>query len=190
MQNALIQDAHELRYPYAYYDILEKNMEALKDLIEDFERCHVSVQYHYDTENGYTNGHLDIDLYSRAPKNDEPYHDHAETSLGYRYKIEFLYLEEYTGYCQCTPKDEGYIFKRGCCGNGCDWYRPYINVTKIVDYPGIKDFEGMEKDLWRLEDIWNGIEEETAETKKNDEIAYIQRRINELEDRKRRLIER
>lgn len=96
-------------------------------------------------------------------------------------------VPKWGGYCDCSPDAEGYDNRYGCCGYGCDWDAPRIDVC-MVKHLGSNEFKGCEHDIWDLEDKYNNIDlvkkkelEESAELSRLlREKEYLETRIKEL----------
>lgn len=64
----------------------------------------------------------------------------------------YIMLEEgqYTGYCECTPEDEGYDIIHHCCGNcSCDYVEPVL-YTRDIEYSyRVENF--MPRKFWKFQ---------------------------------------
>lgn len=104
----------------------------------------------------------------------------------YYYNIKLTYSEKWHGYCECKPGDEGYNAEHSCCGCGCDWDCPSVQVQKIETIL-YADFPGHQRDLWKYDDV---LEEELGVVKRDKVkqiVEKISSQIEELQERKRLL---
>lgn len=157
-----------------YYSTLDQHQNKLQMIIDDCENYEYYFRYTPDDSGGYTEGK--IGLYF------QPYQQAT-----YHYEIELLHDERYWGYCQCTPEDEGYDPVANCCGTGCDWVAPRINIVKIDNIAWFS-FDGYEKDLWELQAKWKQSENDVEDKHKQEQINYIDNQIAELIKRKNMII--
>lgn len=174
---------HKLKTLIPYYETIKQNEDKLGELLNDVLNNHWDIQLETDEDDHYSEGVLRVCLYSDDPNKDYGW----QYSLGYEYEIHLLYDERYWGYCDCEPQDEGYDHKYKCCGNGCDWIAPQISVVKAhkILY---KSFDGIEKDMWRLLDEWEGDKVDHKEEQKKAELHNIEKEINALMKRKENLL--
>lgn len=110
----------------------------------------------------------------------------------FRYEIIFSYDERNWGYCKCKPNDLGYREDKHCCGHGCDWEAPTIEVRKSFLVSN-HSWSGDEHDYWEFEDEFYLDDKEENEKKLVAEREYkikslketiknAQRELKELEN--------
>lgn len=95
------------------------------------------------------------------------------------YKIDFYYELELLGYCECTKKDNNYNENYDCCGVSCDWYKPYMSITKTF-LVSEGSFKGKQKELWEMEERIN---KDIVFQKRCDELNHIKKEIERLQER-------
>ncbi len=165
--------------PVGYYNVILQNQEELAEVISDCENYHLEFRYDSDNEEGCTDGSISIYLYTKSLHEDYSW----QSVLNYYYRINFEDDERSWGYCECSPSDVGYNPLHRCCGAGCDWYAPAVNVTK-VESKGYFKFDGQERDLWKMESEWeleSGISKEQLEQQEKErQLQYIDEEIQEL----------
>lgn len=160
-----------------YYHTFKQNIEALNKIVDDISNYKYWFQYDEDNDEGYTNGKILIYL-----ENDEyPY------QANHYYKFTLGEDERNWGYCQCTPEDIDYDPVHNCCGNGCDWSAPSISIDKIEYINGFS-FDGIERDLWKLEKEWSGEEDKLELKYKQEQVKILEQQIEELEKRKQMIM--
>lgn len=96
----------------------------------------------------------------------------------FRYEITFGYDEYNWGYCECKPGDPDYRADKHCCGHGCDWEAPSIEVRKSF-LVSIHSWSGDEHDYWDFEDKFYDNDKEENEKKLLAEREY---KIRHLKD--------
>lgn len=98
----------------------------------------------------------------------------------YQYEIEFYYEPREWGYCQCTSDMKDYREDKDCCGHGCDWWAPSIEIRKSFKI-GNHSWNGDEHDYWEFEDEFYADDKELADKKATEEktrmIEELKRRI-------------
>ena len=82
----------------------------------------------------------------------------------FRYEIIFNYDECNWGYCECKPNDPDYREDKHCCGHGCDWEVPTIEVRKSFLISN-HSWSGDEHDYWDFEDKFYANDKEENEKK-------------------------
>nr|DAZ52568.1 MAG TPA: hypothetical protein [Caudoviricetes sp.] len=70
-------------------------------------------------------------------------------ALDFGYEIVFDFDARYWGYCECNPSDLDYREDKHCCGHGCDWDAPSIEVRKSFLVSN-HSWNGDEHDYWDL----------------------------------------
>lgn len=94
------------------------------------------------------------------------------------YEITFGYDERNWGYCECKPGDPDYREDKGCCGHGCDWYAPSVEVRKsflVSNY----SWSGDEHDYWEFEDKFYESDNEEKQKKLLAEKEYKIKNLKE-----------
>lgn len=109
----------------------------------------------------------------------------------FRYEIIFSYDERNWGYCECKPGDPDYREDKHCCGHGCDWNAPSIEVRKSFLVSN-HSWSGDEHDYWDFEDKFYADDKEENEKKLlaereckirnlKETIENAQKKLKELE---------
>jgi hypothetical protein len=173
----------ELHKFIGHYETLKQNADQFKNFIEDCENHYLEIRYEEDKLNGYSEGSFEFHLYERPLNEDYGW----ETHLDYYYKMTLLFDERYWGYCKCTPDMEGYNETHECCGIGCDWSAPSIQLDKIENV-GYVSFDGYQRDMWELEKNWDTYLKIHEDKQKQERIKYIDEQIARLEEEKQRLL--
>lgn len=142
-----------------YFETINQNIGILSQIIEDSEGLDYDFSYEIprdDEERRYNPCNILIHIYDGEISND----------IGHYYKIEFGFQDRPWGYCDCSVNDEDYNHFKNCCGASCDWEAPEIRMYKIRQI-GRAVFEGLNRDLWRLNDEWTQ-EEREKKSKRTD----------------------
>lgn len=106
-----------------------------------------------------------------------------------RYEITFSYDERNWGYCECKPNDSDYREDKHCCGHGCDWEAPTIEVRKSFLVSN-HSWSGDEHDYWDFEDKFYADDKEEKEKKLLAEREYKIKSLKEtIENAQRELKE-
>ncbi|OZB98093.1 hypothetical protein [Paenibacillus sp. XY044] len=170
-----------------YYHTLEQQKENLHELLSDCNTYDFSFEFDRtgDVDSYYSPGKIIINLYDKS-KIDDSYAD-WERQLNHFYTVDFGIEERYWGYCTCQDTDEGFNYVHRCCGNGCDWVAPKLSVTKhqVLTHGS---FNGIERDLWKLQEQWTDNQEESDKREKEAQIKYIQDQIDTLNKKKEALL--
>lgn len=126
----------------------------------------------------------DTDVYEvyYMPPAEEDYYSNGEIIVG-NYKIELNELSVPTGYCECSPEDEGFNPKYNCCGDrGCDYYTPSIKIIRqetIVN----ESLNVQEKELWKMDEEWNKVTETMKEKLyKEQMIEYYEKEMKRIKE--------
>ena len=105
----------------------------------------------------------------------------------FRYEITFSYDERNWGYCQCSPGDPDYREDKHCCGHGCDWEAPSVEVRKSFLVSN-HSWHGDEHDYWDFEDKFYANDKEEKQKKLLVEREYKIRNLKEtIENAKKEL---
>lgn len=96
----------------------------------------------------------------------------------FRYEITFSYDERNWGYCECSHGDPDYREDKHCCGHGCDWEAPSIEVRKSFLVSN-HSWSGDEHDYWDFEDKFYANDKEENEKKLLVEREYKIRNLKE-----------
>lgn len=67
------------------------------------------------------------------------------------YEFNFGSDQRYWGYCECTPDDKDYREDKHCCGHGCDWDAPNVDIYKR-ELINDASWQGDQHDYWDFED--------------------------------------
>jgi hypothetical protein len=158
-----------------YYETILQHKDKLEPILIDCNKYEFGFHYQTDPE-GYTSGSLMIYFYN----------EYDNPNINHHYVIKFCDDPRHWGYCQCTPEDPGYNPRYDCCGMGCDWTAPRIEINKI-EYITSFAFNGHQKDIWELRDKWNGVTEEVHKKQIQSEINQLNKQIQQIEERKKLL---
>lgn len=162
-----------------YYETLVQAKDKIEDLINDSEKYYMDIRYQEDKTDGYSDGSFEFHFYEKPLSADYGWQSH----LGYHYEMDLGYDERYWGYCECSPEMEGYNPVHKCCGNGCDWTAPRIEIRKISDI-ALHAFDGVERDIWELEKNWGKHTENHEEELRKQRLKQLEDQIKELEKEK------
>lgn len=173
----------ELHKFIGHYETLKQNADQFKNFIEDCENHYLEIRYEEDNLDGYSEGSFEFHLYEESPYKEYGW----QTKLNYYYKMTLLFDERNWGYCECTPDMEGYNETYECCGVGCDWSAPSIQLDKIENV-GYASFDGYQRDMWELEKKWSTYLKVYEDKQKQERIKYIDEQIARLEEEKQRLL--
>ena len=103
--------------------------------------------------------------------------------LPYRYLIECSTEGRYWGFCECTPDMNDYREDKGCCGHGCDWEAPRIQIKKVYDMT-LHSWTGDEHSYWEFEDEYykkdKALKEEKDLQYKEDRKKYLEKEISKM----------
>lgn len=174
------EDLHKF---IGHYETLMQNAKEFEDFIKDCEKHYLDIRYEEDKLDGYSEGSFEFHLYEEHPYTEKGW----QTKLNYYYKMTLLFDERHWGYCECTPDMEGYNEVHECCGVGCDWSTPSIQIDKI-EYVGWVNFGGYQRDMWELEKKWSTYLKAHEDKQKQERIKYIDEQIARLEEEKQRLL--
>ncbi len=169
-----------------HYENLLQHKDKLEPLLDDLNQWKVDFHHEPDDGSGYTDGKIITTLW-RYEDGGEPSDDMREEMYrqqeyaDYHYEVELLDDPRYWGYCTCEPNDEGYDPNKKCCGNGCDWVAPRFELTK-VEHLGSASFDGVEKDMCKLEEKWKKELEIYKNKEKQDKIDRLHNRMKEIEE--------
>ena len=152
-----------------YYETLWQHRDKIQDLLDTIDNYpEISLQYKYDEEEYYTEGTIEIFLH----KEENDWHSQPN----FHYEIELLHDERYWGYCTCEEGDKGYVPEKTCCGDGCDWVAPGVRVTK-VDHIAYESFDGVESDMWELENKWKEDLSEHNRKLKKEQLHRLEEKL-------------
>ena len=154
----------------ALWQDLMNNYECYNEFCSDLRDC-----YNYDIvirDDNYYLCKANVFLYNE----DDDLKCVGESD--FRYEITFGYDERNWEYCECKPGDPDYREDKGCCGHGCDWYAPSIEVRKSF-LVSQRLWSGDEHDYWDFEDKFYADDKEENEKKKLAEREYKIRHLKE-----------
>jgi hypothetical protein len=174
------KDQLEMFIPY--FETTLQVKDKLSEILEDAEKYYMEIRYENDKQDGYTNGELEFHFFTKNPDEDYAW----DSSIGHYYKMELLEDPRHWGYCDCDPKMELYDPIHNCCGNGCDWYAPRIDISKISEV-AYHSFDGVERDLWQLERKWKDDKTDYEEEMRKARLKRIEDEIRRLEEEKTQL---
>ncbi|PYE51541.1 hypothetical protein HUB98_05915 [Paenibacillus barcinonensis] len=162
-----------------YYRTIEQLNEKLKQLFEECDKYDFSFVF-YDPPEGYYSYYeperIVINFFEKGDGDSDPYEWNKE--LNFIYTIE-LSDDMRGSYCTCEETDTGFDYRHKCCGVGCDWYVPSV-IVKRHETVAADSFDGYEKDMWRLQDNWNGDQNDSEAQQKEAHKRYIQEQIDRL----------
>jgi len=167
----LNHEKDHLRNLIPYYETLWQHRDKLKELTDEISKWEsIGIQYECDQEDYYTEGTIIIQFYKDS--------EDRYTQPDFHYDINLLHDQRYWGYCECNENDEDYNILKKCCGDGCDWVVPQISVNKInkVVY---ESFDGVEKDLWELEDKWKEYLSDHKEKVRQEELDRLENHLEQ-----------
>lgn len=170
----------------SYYQTLLQNKKELQPLITDYENWNFNIQHEKDHD-GYSNGKFEIWLYRYETGELESEDYVHEEYPNYHYELNLTFEERYWGYCMCSSEDDGYNAEHACCGNGCDWIAPSFDLYKIENISH-SSFNGVEKDLWKIEEEWGEHLVEHKEEIKRNKLKRIESEIKRLLEEKESLL--
>ncbi|MFB5758981.1 hypothetical protein [Paenibacillus medicaginis] len=177
--------------PWGYYETIVQQQDKISPIINDYEDYEMKFSFNrtedYDSQY-YNPGQINISLYKKLEGEGGDWERYWERRVDHHYVINFLIEERYWGYCQCSPEDEGYNYGRRCCGNGCDWVAPQINISMHTDL-AYGSFKGVERDMWKLAEEWSGVTEGNEAKKKEEELKYYDDQIRYWEEQRSKYIE-
>ena len=124
---------------------------------DNYSICKVNVFLYNDTEN---------DNWKCVEESD------------FRYEITFSYDERNWGYCECSPGDPDYREDKHCCGHGCDWEAPSVEVRKSFRV-STHSWSGDEHDYWDFEYKFYANDKEENEKKLLAEREYKIKNLKE-----------
>lgn len=107
----------------------------------------------------------------------------------FKYDIEFAYDERNYGWCECEPGDMDYREDYGCCGHGCDWDAPELEMRKSFLVSN-HSWNGDQHDYWNFEDkFYSEDKEETTKRKKVEKENKVKRLKETIENAQKELKE-
>ena len=127
-----------------WQDLMD-NYECYNELCSDLRDCD-----NYDIVIGEDNYYIckvNVFLYNETENDSWQCVEEAN----FRYEITFSYDERNLGYCECKPSDPDYRKDKHCCGHGCDWEAPSVEVRKSFLVSN-HSWSGNEHDYWDFED--------------------------------------
>ena len=134
----------------------DKYIEFISDL-EKWSDYNVNID---ESRNDY-NGIIDVTVVLVDINNSE---DLDILYSDYHYRFEFSYDTRDYGYCECTPDMPDYREDKHCCGHGCDWEAPSVEVRKSFLVSN-HSWHGDEHDYWDFEDKFYADDKEENEKK-------------------------
>lgn len=125
----------------ALWQDLTNNYECYNEFCSDLRDCD-----NYDIvigDDNYCICKVNVFLYNETENNNWKCAEESD----FRYEITFSYDERNWGDCECSPGDPDYREDKHCCGHGCDWEAPSVEVRKSFLVSN-----GDEHDYWDFED--------------------------------------
>ena len=157
----------------ALWQDLTDNYERYNEFCSDLKNCD-----NYDIVIGEDNDcicKVNVFLYNETENDNWKYAEEAD----FRYEITFSYDERNWGYCECSPGDPDYREDKHCCGHGCDWDAPSIEVRKSFLVSNHSWSEN-EHDYWDFEDKFYADDKEENEKKLLAEREYKIKNLKEI----------
>lgn len=156
----------------ALWQDLMDNYECYDEFCSDLRDCD-----NYDIVIGDDNYYIckvNIFLYNEIENDDWKCLRESDS----RYEFTFNYDEHNWGYCECKPGDPDYREDKHCCGHGCDWDTPSIEVRKSFLVSN-HSWDGDEHDYWDFEDKFYADDKEENEKKLLAEREYKIKNLKE-----------
>ena len=140
-----------------WQDLMD-NYECYDEFCSDLRDCD-----NYDIvigDDNYCICKVNVFLYNETENNNWKCAEESD----FRYEITFSYDERNWGYCECSPGDPDYREDKHCCGHGCDWEAPSVEVRKSFLVSN-HSWHGDEHDYWDFEDKFYANDKEENEKK-------------------------
>ena len=156
----------------ALWQDLTNNSERYNEFCSDLRDCD-----NYDIvigEDNYCICKVNVFLYNETENDNWKCVEEAD----FRYEITFSYDERNWGYCQCSPGDPDYREDKHCCGHGCDWEAPSVEVRKSFLVSN-HSWSGDEHDYWDFEETFYDNDKEEKQKKLLVEREYKIRNLKE-----------
>ncbi len=137
-----------------YLETIRQNKDEFNEVLEVYRKTNY-MNYFEDETEGYTNGEIELNLNDKT------------------YTLTLLTEFREGKYCMCKPTDRGYNEEHHCCGNGCDWEAPVIQISKSNTVR--VSYQGTARELWNLEETKQNKSDEINELRKalNENLQYI-----------------
>lgn len=179
-------DSNEKQYNIPFIIApLDQRLNECKEFLKDLQSHNYYINVlDIDDEDYYTNAKLQIGFYDNKDEDDDECYWNY---LNFSYTINFVRVERYWGYCECSEGDEDYDIRYKCCGHGCDWSAPSFSIIKQYSC-GDYSWNGDEHDYWDFEDKFNNVTlEEKKSLQKKAEIKSLEKQIKTLTDKLHKL---
>lgn len=154
-----------------WQDLMD-NYECYDEFCSDLRDCD-----NYDIvigDDNYCICKVNVFLYNETENNNWKCAEESD----FRYEITFSYDERNWGDCKCSPGDQDYREDKHCCGHGCDWEAPSVEVRKSFLVSN-HSWSGDEHDYWDFEDKFY---ESDNEEKQKKLLAEIECKIRNLKE--------
>ena len=129
----------------------------------------------YKQYNNYCIRKVNVFLYNKSENNNL---ECCVEESDFKYEITLSYDERNCGYCECSPGDPDYREDKHCCGHGCDWEAPSVEVRKSFLVSN-HSWHGDEHDYWDFEDKFYANDKEENEKKLLAEREYKIKNLKE-----------
>lgn len=172
-------DSNEKQYNIPFIIApLDQRLNECEEFLQDLKNNSYYINMvDIDDEDYYTYAKLEIGFYN----------EREETINDLYYTINFVRVERYWGYCECSEGDEDYDIRYKCCGHGCDWSAPSFSIIKQYSC-GDYSWNGDEHDYWDFEDKFNNVTlEEKKDLQKKAEIKSLEEQIKTLTEKLHKL---
>lgn len=167
----------------ALWQDLMDNYECYDEFCSDLRDCN-----DYDIvigEDNYCICKVNVFLYNETENNNWKCAEESD----FRYEITFSYDERNWGDCECSPGDPDYREDKHCCGHGCDWEAPSVEVRKSFLVSNHL-WSGDEHDYWDFEDKFYADDKEENKKKLLAEREYKIKNLKEtIENAQKKLKE-
>ena len=146
-----------------------------QDLISNYEHYD---KFCFDLRNCYEYNVVIVDDDYYTCKACVTFFNEIMEALDFEYEIVFDCDERNWGYCECNPSDLDYREDKHCCGHGCDWNAPSVEVRKSFLVSN-HSWSGDEHDYWDFEDKFYQSDNEENERKMKEEREYKIKNLKE-----------
>ena len=158
-----LYDIKEFDIPFiisSLWQSFNNNPDKYKEFISDLGKWS-DYNINIDESRNDYNGIIDVTVVLVDINNSE---DLDILYSDYHYRFEFSYDTRDYGYCECTPDMPDYREDKHCCGHGCDWEAPSVEVRKSFLVSN-HSWHGDEHDYWDFEDKFYADDKEENEKK-------------------------
>ena len=172
-----LYDIKEFDIPFiisSLWQSFNNNPDKYKEFISDLGKWS-DYNINIDESRNDYNGIIDVTVVLVDINNSE---DLDILYSDYDYRFEFTYDTRDYGYCECTPDMPYYREDKHCCGHGCDWEAPSVEVRKSFLVSN-HSWSGDEHDYWDFEDKFYADDKEENKKKLLAEREYKIKNLKE-----------